>query len=449
MSDADLIIRGATVCLPNGITETDVAVADGKVCAVGEELSAKHTIDARGLLLMPGAIDAHVHYNEPGRTDWEGWATGSLASAAGGATCVFEMPLNAHPPTLDAESFALKRAAAEASSVVDFGLWGGITPVNLDKLSELAASGVIGFKAFMSSSGTPDFERSDLQTLRAGMKQAAQLGLPVSVHAENEVLIASLVAEAKAAGKAGARDYLASRPIAAEVAAIREACEIAGETGCRLHIVHVSCGEGLDEIRAAKKLGVDVTAETCPHYLSFNEDDVARLGAPAKCAPPVRAETVRADMIARVRRGDVDTLGTDHSPCPPSMKQGDDFFAIWGGIMGAQQFVGSLFAAGLDGPLIAKLTGTNVARRFSLEERKGAIAVGYDADLVLIDPRQSHLVTEAGLLTRHRISPYVGRVFPVTISTVWVRGQTAWSSESGLGPSRGRLIAGPAALSHR
>jgi allantoinase len=449
MSDTDLIIRGATVCLPNGITETDVAVADGKVCAVGEELSAKHTIDARGLLLMPGAIDAHVHYNEPGRTDWEGWATGSLASAAGGATCVFEMPLNAHPPTLDAESFALKRAAAEASSVVDFGLWGGITPVNLDKLSELAASGVIGFKAFMSSSGTPDFERSDLQTLRAGMKQAAQLGLPVSVHAENEVLIASLVAEAKAAGKAGARDYLASRPIAAEVAAIREACEIAGETGCRLHIVHVSCGEGLDEIRAAKKLGVDVTAETCPHYLSFNEDDVVRLGAPAKCAPPVRAETVRADMIARVGRGDVDTLGTDHSPCPPSMKQGDDFFAIWGGIMGAQQFVGSLFAAGLDGPLIAKLTGTNVARRFGLEERKGAIAVGYDADLVLIDPRQSHLVTEAGLLTRHRISPYVGRVFPMAISTVWVRGRMAWSSESGLGPSRGQLVAGPAALSHR
>ena len=440
MSDADLIIRGATVCLPNGITETDVAVADGKVCAVGEELSARHTIDARGLLLMPGAIDAHVHYNEPGRTDWEGWATGSLASAAGGATCVFEMPLNAHPPTLDAESFALKRAAAEASSVVDFGLWGGITPVNLDKLSELAASGVIGFKAFMSSSGTPDFERSDLQTLRAGMKQAAQLGLPVSVHAENEVLIASLVAEAKAAGKAGARDYLASRPIAAEVAAIREACDLAGETGCKLYIVHVSCGEGLDAIVEAKKRGVDVTAETCPHYLTFNEDDVVRLGPPAKCAPPVRAETVRADMIARVRRGDVDTLGTDHSPCPPSMKQGDDFFAIWGGIMGAQQFVGSLFAAGLDGPLIAKLTGTSVAQRFGLEERKGAIAVGYDADLLLIDPRQSHLATEAGLLTRHRISPYVGRVFPVTISTVWVRGQTAWSSESGLGPSRGRLV---------
>jgi len=424
------------------MAETDVAVADGKICAVGGEHSAKHTIDARGLLLMPGAIDAHVHYNEPGRTDWEGWATGSLASAAGGATCVFEMPLNAHPPTLDAESFALKRAAAEASSVLDFGLWGGITPINLDKLSELADCGVVGFKAFLSSSGTPDFERSDLKTLRAGMKQAAQLGLPVSTHAENEAMIASLVAEARAAGKSGARDYLATRPIAAEVAAIREACDIAGETGCRLHIVHVSCGEGIDAIREAKERGVDVTAETCPHYLAFNEDDVFAIGAAAKCAPPIRPESVRTDMIARVQRGEIDTLGTDHSPCPPSMKESDDFFLIWGGIMGAQQFVGSLFAAGLDAATIARLTGPNVARRFGLEGRKGSIAVGCDADLLLLDPKKEHRVTLGELLTRHRLSPYAGRTFPVSVHTVWVRGQTAWSADSGRGASRGRLVEG-------
>ena len=446
MAEADLIIRGAKVCLPDGITETDIAVADGKICAVGEDLSAKRTIDARGLLLMPGAIDAHVHYNEPGRTDWEGWATGSLASAAGGATCVFEMPLNAHPPTLDAESFALKRLAAESSSVIDFGLWGGITPVNLDKLSELADCGVVGFKAFLSSSGLPDFERSDLKTLRAGMKQAAQLGLPVATHAENEAMIAALVSQAKAAGKTGARDYLATRPIAAEVAAIREACEIAGETGCRLHIVHVSCGEGIEVIRDARRRGVDVTAETCPHYLSFNEDDVVAIGAAAKCAPPVRSEKGRIDMIARVKRGEIDTLGTDHSPCPPSMKEGDDFFAIWGGIMGAQQFIGALFAAGLDAATIAKLTGPNVARRFGLEGRKGSIAVGYDADLLLLDPKKSHLVTHDELLTRHRLSPYAGRTFPVSVHSVWVRGQPAWSAEGGRGNSRGRLVAGSRVL---
>ncbi|MFM8458444.1 MAG: allantoinase AllB, partial [Chthoniobacterales bacterium] len=407
-----------------------------------EGASARQTIDARGLLLMPGAIDAHVHYNEPGRTEWEGWATGSLASAAGGATCVFEMPLNAFPPTLDAESFRAKRAAAEASSVLDFGLWGGITPINLDKMSELADCGVVGFKAFMSSSGTPDFERSDLKTLRAGMKQAAQLGLPVSTHAENEAMIASLVAEARAAGKTGARDYLATRPTAAEVAAIREACDIAGETGCRLHIVHVSCGEGIDVIREAKQGGVDVTAETCPHYLAFNEDDVVAIGAAAKCAPPIRAESVRTDMIARVKRGEIDTLGTDHSPCPPSMKESDDFFLIWGGIMGAQQFVGSLFAAGLDAATIARLTGPNVAKRFGLEGRKGSIAVGCDADLLLLDPKKEHRVTLDELLTRHRLSPYAGRTFPVSVHTVWVRGQTAWSADSGRGASRGRLVEG-------
>jgi allantoinase len=440
MPDADLIVRGATVCLPDGVTETDVAVADGKICAIGEELSAKQTIDAHGLLLMPGAIDAHVHYNEPGRTDWEGWATGSLASAAGGATCVFEMPLNAHPPTLDAASFSLKRGAAEASSVLDFGLWGGITPVNLDKLPELAECGVMGFKAFMSSSGTPDFERSDLKTLRAGMKQAAQLGLPVSIHAENESMIASLVSEARAAGKTVARDYLATRPIAAELAAIREACDTAGETGCRLHIVHVSCGEGIDAIREARRRGVDVTAETCPHYLAFNEDDVVAIGAAAKCAPPVRSEKCRVDMIARVGRGEIDTLGTDHSPCPPEMKDKSDFFEVWGGIAGAQSFLPALWAVGVEPGKIAHLTASNVARRFGLVGRKGMIAPGMDADLVLVDPRGARTLRRKDLLTRHAVSPYIGREFPASVAAVWLRGTPVWSRTGGRGPARGRLV---------
>lgn len=440
MPEADLIICGAKVCLPDGITETEVAVADGKICAVGESLSAKQKIDARGLLLMPGAIDAHVHYNEPGRTDWEGWASGSLASAAGGATCVFEMPLNAFPPTLDAKSFGQKRAAAEASSVLDFGLWGGITPLNLDKLSELAECGVIGFKAFMSSSGTPDFERSDLKTLGAGMKQAAQLGLPVAVHAEDEPMIASLVAEAKAAGKVGPRDYLASRPIAAEVAAIRNACDIAGETGCRLHVVHVSCGEGIDAIHEARHRGVDVTAETCPHYLVFNADDAVRIGAPAKCAPPLRSEAARADLVARVRAGGVDTLGTDHSPCPPQMKDKKDFFEVWGGIAGAQSFLPSLWALGLGTETVVALTASNAANRFGLAGRKGAIAPGRDADLVLIDPRRGQILRAGDLLTRHAVSAYVGREFPASVISVWSRGVPVWSRSGGRGAARGRLV---------
>ncbi len=440
MPEADLIIRGATVYLPEGPEVVPVAVAGGKIGAIGDDCSAREEIDATGKVLLPGAIDAHVHYNEPGRTDWEGWATGSLASAAGGATCVFEMPLNAHPPTLDAESFALKRTAAEASSVVDFALWGGITPVNLDKLAELADCGVIGFKAFMSSSGTDDFQRSDAKTLREGMKRAAQLGLPVAVHAEDEAMVAAATKAAREAGRTTMRDYLESRSIEAEVAAIRVACELAGETGCRLHVVHVSCGEGLDEIRASKDRGIDVTAETCPHYLMFSADEAEAIGAPAKCAPPLRSPLTCADMIRRVQSGDVDTIGTDHSPCPPEMKETSDFFRVWGGIAGAQSFLPALWAVGVQPEKISHLTAANVAKRFGLARRKGAIAPGLDADLVLVDPRHTLTLRREDLLTRHAVSPYLGRRFPAAIDAVWLRGAPVWSRSGGRGPARGRLM---------
>ncbi len=428
------------MCLSDGLRLADVAVTEGCIAAIGGNLSGCATVDAEGMVLLPGAIDAHVHYNEPGRTDWEGWATGSLASAAGGATCVFEMPLNAYPPTLDAESFALKKAAAEASSVVDFALWGGITPVNLDKLSELAACGVIGFKAFMSSSGTEDFQRADRETLRAGMRRAAELGLPVAVHAEDEAMVSAAAKAAREAGRRSMRDYLDSRSVEAELVAIRAACELAGETGCKLHIVHVSCGQGLDEVRAAKDRGVDVTAETCPHYLVFNADDAVRIGAAAKCAPPLRSEAARADLVARVRAGGVDTLGTDHSPCPPQMKDKKDFFEVWGGIAGAQSFLPSLWSLGFGMEAVAALTASNVAKRFGLAGRKGAIAPGMDADLVLVDPRRGQVLRAEDLLTRHAVSAYVGREFPASVISVWSRGVPVWSRSGGRGAARGRLV---------
>ncbi len=448
MPEADLLIRGARVLTPEGWREHAVAITEGCIAGFGEA-KARHEVLAGGALLLPAALDAHVHYNEPGRTDWEGWATGSQASAAGGAACVFEMPLNAHPPTLDPASFDLKRAAAEAQSVVDFALWGGLTPVNLEDMEALADCGVIGFKAFMSSSGTDDFPRSDAATLRRGMARAAAVGLPVAVHAEDEAEVAARAAEARQAGRTGVNDYLDSRPVAAEVEAIRLACELAGETGCRLHVVHVSSGEGVAAVVEAKARGVDVTCETCPHYLVLGRDDVVRLGAPAKCAPPLRDRATREALLSAVQQGWVDTLGSDHSPAPPSMKEGADFFAIWGGISGCQHLLPLVLEAGLPVERASWMLAGSVAERFGLAERKGRIAPGYDADLVLVSPGVEEEVRESGLFYRHRISPYVGLTLRHRVEACWVRGQAAYQrGRPTKSECRGRLVI-PSAHSRR
>ena len=283
-------MRGGTVVTPDGVSITDVAVSDGAIGEVFPEITgtAREEIDARGLHVLPGVVDVHVHFNEPGRTDWEGWATGSAACASAAQrpwprcpSTPIRRPSMVHPSTPNSK-------AAETSSLVDFALWGGLTPVNLERMEELAGRGVIGFKAFMSSSGIDDFPAADDATLFAGMECAAALGLPVAVHAENDALTSALAAQAIAAGRIGARDYLASRPAIAEVEAIARAVLFAEETGCALHVVHVSTGRGIAQIAAARARGVDVTAETCPHYLVFDEDDLERLGAVAKCAPPLR-----------------------------------------------------------------------------------------------------------------------------------------------------------------
>src|SRR5215217_5673924 len=348
MTPFDLLVRGGAVVTSDNVNIADVAVSGGRVVEVSPEIAgtAREEVDARGWHVLPGVVDVHVHFNEPGRTDWEGWATGSAACAVGGTTSVAEMPLNAHPPTLDGPTFDTKRKAAEASSWVDFGLWGGLTPFNLERMEELASRGVIGFKAFMSSSGIDDFPMADDATLFAGMQRAAALGLPVAVHAENGTLTTALAASTVVTGHTGARDYLASRPAIAEIEAIVRAVLFAEEIGCALHVVHVSTGRGVAEIAAARARGLDVTAETCPHYLVFEEDDLERLGAVAKCAPPLRPRCEVDRLWHAVERGEIQIVASDHSPAPATMKSGDDFFRIWGGISGCQSLLTSLLSAG-------------------------------------------------------------------------------------------------------
>jgi allantoinase len=404
MSKVSVLIRGP---------DCDLALDGPEIVAVGPELevAAAEVIDARRLLVLPGAVDAHVHFNDPGRADWEGWATGTAAAAAGGTTTVLDMPLNAHPPTVDAAAFRAKLEAAEAAAVTDFGLWGGLVPGNVRCLAELAELGVVGFKAFMSASGIDDFEAVDDVTLYDGMAEAARLRLPVAVHAENAQLVSRVPA-----GR-GWRDWCESRPALAELEAIERAVLFAAETRCSLHVVHVSTARGVRIVAEARARGVDVTCETCPHYLVFADEDLERLGAIGKCAPPLRplgeVEALRAEL------GSVDLLASDHSPSPAALKQGDDFFAIWGGISGCQSLLPNVLTEGL--PL--ELVTSRPAERFGLA-RKGRLEAGYDADIVLVEPGAEWELAAGELRYRHQHSPYVGRRFRGRIIRTLVRGGT-------------------------
>ena len=444
MKSSDLILRNGTLVTPDGLVQADLAVADGKIISLGESGSAHEEIDATGLHIFPGVIDSHVHFNEPGRAEWEGIETGSHALAAGGGTLFFDMPLNAHPPTCDARSFDEKRHAAEEKSLTDFALWGGLVPGNLDQLEPLAARGVIGFKAFMSNSGIEDFECVDNATLKAGMALAAKLKLPVAVHAESDAITARLAAKALAENKISIRDYLDSRPIHAELEAIHRAIEMSRETKCALHIVHVSSGAGVALIASAQGQGVDVTCETCPHYLVLTADDMEKLGAVAKCAPPLRPKSAQDVLWRYLENGFVSTIGSDHSPSPPDMKRNFNFFKVWGGISGVQHtlplmLTEGVIRRGLPLAFIATLLAGNVARRFQIPH-KGKIAIGFDADFALVDLKSKFTVKPADLFYRHQQSPYVGRALTGrTVQTI-LRGQTIFKDGKMVLTPAGRLV---------
>ena len=442
----DLLIRNGVVVTADGVVSADIAVADGRVVAVAPEPTgnAREEIDAAGLHLFPALVDAHVHFNEPGRTEWEGWVTGSRALAAGGGAVAVEMPLNAAPPTLDGSSFDAKHAAAEAASVVDFAFWGGLTPANLDRLDELAERGVVGFKAFMANSGIPDFQAADDDTLFAGMSTAARLGLPVAVHAENDAIAGGLARRARAEGRTGWRDYARSRPILAETEAIGRAIAVAEATCCALQVVHVSAAAGLALVAEARTRGLDVTAETCPHYLCLTEDDLERLGAVAKCAPPLRSSADVASLWGALAAGTVHSIGSDHSPAPPEMKSGTDAFGAWGGIAGIQSTLPLLLTEGhhvrgLPLPALARLVATAPAERLRLAG-KGRIAAGMDADLALVALDQTWTLERDHLLDRHRLSPYVGRRLTGAIRQTIIRGRTVYADGTIVAARGGRLL---------
>jgi len=423
-----MIIRGGTVVTSRGVEKADIAIDGEQIKAVGRNLADDgEEIDASGLHVFPGGIDSHVHFNEPGRMQWEDIAHGSAALAAGGYTSFIDMPLNNLPVTTDVAAFDLKLEAMKRSSKVDFGLWAGLVPGNLDQLEPLVRLGVMGFKAFMCPSGIDEFPASDLNTLREGMKRIEALDSILLVHAEDPAHLLELTGT-------GALDFIRSRPPDAEWSAIAQAIDLADSTGCRLHVVHVSTARGLDLIREAQEKGLDVSGETCPHYLLYTEEDLQRLGGVAKCTPPFRTAADREALWT------APMVVSDHSPSTLALKRGDDFSMIWGGISGCQSTRQLLLAQNrLDLAGVAAVTATNIARRLGLEG-KGDIASAYDADLWLVDLEMSSTLNAVDLLYRNPFSAHEGQPIRGRTVRTLVRGQTVFVDGKPATAPIGRLL---------
>ncbi len=436
MTTYDLLIKNGTIVTADSIVQGDIAIKDGKIKEVGQALqgTADREIDANGLHILPGLIDTHVHFNEPGRTEWEGIATGSRSLAAGGATSFFDMPLNSTPPTINKENLDLKKACADEKSVVNSYFWGGLVPENIADLKELHENGVIGFKAFMSPSGIADFNHVDDETIFKGMKEIASLGSLLAVHAESTVICDQLAAEKQKQGKTTARDFVESRPIISEIEAVRRIISYAEATGCKVHVVHASSKKVVDVIQAAKERGVDITVETCGHYLALTVKDLEEKGGLAKCCPPLRDEDEVEDLWAAVANGEINVIASDHSPAPASMKTiTDNYFEGWGGISGAQSTLNIMLTEGYfkrNLPLekIVALTATNPAKLFGLEN-KGTIAEGYDADIAIVNLDESFELKNEDLFYRHQHSPYVGMTFKGKVKTTIVNGEVVFEND--------------------
>jgi len=436
----DRIVRNIRLLGPQGWQEADLAIDDGRFSAIGDVSEAGREIeDGKGYFCFPGGVDLHVHFNEPGRTHWEGFATGSLAAAAGGCTFVAEMPLNSIPSTTSVEALDEKLASIRSKSHVDFSLWGGLVPGNLESIQPLADAGVIAFKAFMSPSGTEDFINSDLVTLKEGMKRIAPTGRFLAIHAEDPAVLdrsSRGVSQHK-----NAFDWEASRPVEAEISAIQIAIELAGETGCPIHIVHVSSAQALAPISEAKNRGVDITCETCPHYLLLSIEDAEKIGPDAKCAPPLRYRESIDRLWQSLENGEVDTIGSDHSPCPPEMKSGLSFYDAWGGISGLQHGLPLLWSQRPRSPellsLLVQLSSSEPAKRAKLEA-KGSIEIGKDADFALVDSSMTPKEIRAdNLFYKHRASAYCGMQPSFDIRQTWLRGSLIYENGKAIGEPSG------------
>ena len=438
-----LIVRGERVVLPDGICPASIHIDNGVIVSVrgvDDVPDGANIVDAGDLVVSPGLVDTHVHINEPGRAEWEGFETATRAAAAGGATTLVDMPLNSVPATTTARALEAKRQAAAGRCHVDVGFWGGVVPGNESALEPLLAGGVRGFKCFLVPSGVEEFPPVDENDLRRAMPALARHGVPLLVHAESPSHVLSPEQDCRAARY---RSYLGTRPPEAEVAAIRLVVRLACEYGARVHIVHVAAAEAVAEIARALAGRVRITAETCPHYLTFAAEEIPDGATEYKCAPPIREAAHRDQLWNGLRSRTLGLVVTDHSPAPPALKCAGDFLRAWGGI------------ASLELALPAVWTGART-RGFGVSDlarwmsgapaalagfvRKGRIVPGCDADLVLWDPDRERTVDAERLQQRHKLTPYAGRRLFGVVQTTILRGVRVWDQGGIVGPPSGRLL---------
>ncbi len=442
-----LVVRSRRVVTPDGVRPAAIHVEGGTIARVAAWADAgPDPRDYGELAILPGVVDTHVHLNEPGRTEWEGFATATRAAAIGGVTTLVDMPLNSIPPTTTREAFAAKRAAAKTQCAVDVGFWGGIVPGNLRELAGLVADGVRGFKCFLVDSGVAEFGWVGEAELAPAMQILAQLGKPLLVHAELAGPIDAATAELASADPHRYATYLASRPPAAEEQAIALVTRLCRATRAHTHVVHHSAASALGQLRDARAEGLPLSAETCPHYLHFTAEEIPDGATPFKCAPPIRDAANRELLWRALAEGVLDLVASDHSPCSPALKaiEVGDFMAAWGGVSGLQLALPIVWTEaskrGFSLADVVRWMCAGPARLAGLDGRKGAIAPGCDADLVVFADDEPQTVTAASVQHRHKVTPYLGETLRGTVQATFLRGQHVADRGNLLANDLGELI---------